>query len=188
MKKYLLLPLLLCLPALPAWSSSFDLSFNDTSAQAQIVFPLRSDDYGTMQFEGRALYNDREETRLGSAGVAFVGEPGNVPGLSLGVGGLLYGGRTDDRQDLLALGVGGRLNFAPPALGGVGVGGKIYYAPRIFTGLDAERLLETGVRLAYAVTPKVRIFAEYQNIRSDFEDRGNWTIDEEVRVGFQASF
>jgi hypothetical protein len=73
-------------------------------------------------------------------------------------------------------------------LGGVGVGGKIYYAPRIFTGLDAERLLETGVRLAYAVTPKVRVFAEYQNIRSDFEDRGNWTIDEEVRVGFQASF
>lgn len=188
MKKYLLLFLLLCLPALPAWSSSIDLNFNDTSAQAQLVLPLRSDDYGTMEFEGRLLYNDHEETRLGSAGLIFVGEPGNVPGLSLGIGGLLYGGRTDDKQDLSALGVGGRLRFAPPKLGGIGVSGKVYYAPRIFTGIDAERLLETGVRLSYAVTPKVRLYAEYQNIRCDFEDRGNWTIDEEVRVGFQASF
>jgi hypothetical protein len=188
MKKYLLFSLLLCLPALPAWSSSFELSFNDMSAQAQLDLPLRSDDYGTIQLEGRALYNDHEDTRLGSAGLLFVGEPGNVPGLSLGVGGLLYGGRADDGQDLLSLGVGGRLNFAPPALGGFGVAGKVYYAPRIFTGLDAERLLETGIRLGYAVTPKVRVFAEYQNIRCDFEHRGNWTIDDEVRVGFLASF
>jgi hypothetical protein len=188
MKKYLLFSFLMCLHALPAWSSSFDLGFNDTSAQAQLAIPLRSDDYGAIQFEGRALYNDQEETRLGSAGLTFVGEPGNVPGLSLGVGGLLYGGRTDDRQDLVALGVGGGLNFVPPALGGIGLAGKIYYAPRIFTGLDAERLLETGVRLSYAVTPKVRVLAEYQNIRSDFDDRGNWTIDDEIRVGFQASF
>jgi len=188
MKKYLLLSLLLCLPTVPAWSGSFDLSFNDTSAQAQLAFPLRSDDYGTMQLEGRALYNDQEDTRLGSAGLVFVGEPGNIPGLSLGVGGLLYGGRTDDKQDILAFGVGGHLDFAPPALGGFGLTGKVYYAPRVFTGLDAERLLETGLRLGYAVTPKVRVFAEYQNIRSDFEDRGNWTIDEEVRVGFQANF
>jgi len=188
MKKSLLFFLLLCLPALPAWSSSLELSFNDTSAQAGFDFPLRSDDYGTMQVEGRALYNEDEETRLGSAGLVFVGEPGNVPGFSLGVGGLLYGGRTDERQDLLALGVGGKLNYAPPALGGFGVTGKVYYAPRIFTGLDAERLLETGIRLGYAVTPKVRVFAEYQNIRCDFEDRGSWSIDEEARVGFQASF
>ena len=89
MKKYLLLSFLLCLSTVPAWSSSFDLSFNDTSAQAQLAFPLRSDDYGTMQLEGRALYNDQEDTRLGSAGLVFVGEPGNIPGLSLGVGGLL---------------------------------------------------------------------------------------------------
>lgn len=188
MKKWLFLFLLFCVPALQARAGSVDFGFNDTSAQAQLALPLRSDDYGTVQLEGRLLYNDHEETRLASAGVLFLGEPGNVPGLSLGIGGQLYGGRSDDKQDLLALGIGGRLNFAPPALGGFGLAGKIFYAPKIFSGIDAERLLETGGRLSYAVTPKVRVYLAYQNLRGNFEDRGDRTIDEEVRVGFEASF
>lgn len=188
MKKSLLLSLLICLCALPGWAASIDLSFNDTSAQLKGDYPIRTDDYGTARIEGRLLYNDPEETKLASAGIAFVGRPGNVPGLSLGIGGLLYGGRADDDQELLAVGIGGQVTFAPPALGGVGVSGKFYYAPKVFSGMDAERLLETGLRLSYAATPKVRLYLEYQNIRSDFEDRGNWTIDDEFRVGFAASF
>lgn len=188
MKKGLVLFLLPCLLAAPAGATSVDLDINDFSVQLQFVQPLSADDYGTAQAEGRLLYNDHEETRLASAGMLFVGEPGNVPGLDLGVGGQLYGGRTDERQELLALGLGGRLTYAPPVLGGVGVGGKLYYAPQILSTLDAERLLETGVRLSYAATPKVRLYAEYQNLRSDFEERGNRTIDEGVRVGFEASF
>lgn len=188
MKKWLLLSLLPCLLAAPVAAQSVDLSFNESSAQLQFAYPLRADDYGVVQAEGRLLYNKDEETRLASAGLLFIGEPGNVPGLDFGFGGRLYGGRTDERQDLLALGVGGRVTFAPPVLGGVGVGGKLFYAPNIFSGLDAERLLETGVRLSYAVTPKVRLYGEYQNLRSDFEERGTWTIDEGVRVGFEARF
>jgi len=114
--------------------------------------------------------------------------PGNVPGLELGVGGLLYGGRTDDRQDLFDLGVGGRVTYAPPALGGIGATAKAYYVPQVFAWSDSERLLETGLRLSYAVLPKVLVHLEYQNIRADFEDLGNRTIDEGVRVGFEARF
>lgn len=188
MKKWLVLFLLPCLFAVPAGAASVDLGINDVSVQLQFAQPLRADDYGTVQAEGRLLYNDHEETRLASAGLLFVGEPGNVPGLDLGVGGLLYGGRTDERQDLLALALGGRLTYAPPVLGGVGVGGKLFYAPQILSALDADRLLETGVRLSYAATPKVRLYAEYQNLRSDYEERGNWSIDEGVRIGFAGSF
>jgi hypothetical protein len=188
MKKWLLLFLLSCPIVAPATATSVDLGLNDFSVQLQFAQPLHEDDYGTVQAEGRLLYNDREETKIASAGLLFIGEPGNVPGLNLGIGGQLYGGRTDDRQDLLALGVGGRLAYAPPMLGGVGIGGKLFYAPQILAGLDADRLLETGVRLSYAVTPMVRVYGEYQNLRSDFEDRGNWTIDEGVRLGFEASF
>jgi hypothetical protein len=187
-KKWLFLLLLSCPIVAPAGATSVDLGLNDFSVQMQFAYPLHVDDYGMVQAEGRLLYNDREETRVASAGLLFVGEPGNVPGLNLGVGGHLYGGRTDERQDLLALGVGGRLAYAPPMLGGVGVSGKLFYAPQILAGLDADRLLETGVRLSYAVTPMVRVYGEYQNLRSDFEDQGNWAIDEGVRIGFEASF
>jgi len=188
MKKWLFCSLAICLAATTAGAGTVDLGFNDYSAQAALTLPLHSDDYGMIEGEGRLLYNDREETKLASAGLLFAGQPGNVPGLDLGVGGLLYGGRTDESQDLLTLGVGGRVNYAPPVLGGFGISGKLFYSPNIFSGLDAERLLETGLRISYAVTPKVRLHAEYQNLRCDFDDRGEWSIDEGVRIGFAANF
>jgi hypothetical protein len=114
MKKWLLLPLFLCLLVAPAGATSVDIGVNDFSVQLQLANPLYADDYGTVQFRGRLLYNNKEETRLASAGLMFVGEPGNVPGLDLGIGAQLYGGRTDEGQDLLALGLGGLLTYAPP--------------------------------------------------------------------------
>jgi len=188
MKKWQLLYLLVCLIAVPAGATSIDVGVNDFSLQLQLAEPLRANEYGTVQLEGRILYNNKEETRLGSVGMMFEGEPGNVPGLVLGVGGHLYGGRTDDRQDLMVFGLGGLVTFAPPVLGGLGIGGKLYYAPQILSGLDADRLLETGLRISYAATPMVRLYAEYQNLRADFEKRGNWSIDEGVRLGFAANF
>jgi len=169
-------------------AATIELGINDFSVQLHVSQPVLADDYGRVEAEGRFLYNNREETRLGSAGLLFAGEPGNVPGLNLGIGGQLYGGRTDQQQDLLALGVGGRVVYAPPVMGGLGVSGRIYYAPQILAGLDADRLLESAIRLGYSITPKVRLYGEYQNVRSDFKNHGNWTIDEGVRLGFEATF
>lgn len=188
MKKWPFLSIFFLLLAVPAGATALDIGVNDYSIQLQLANPLAADDYGTVQVEGRLLYNNREETRLASAGLMFVGAPGNVPGLDLGVGAHLYGGRTDEKQDLLALGLGGLLTYAPPALAGFGLGGKFFYAPQILSGLDTDRLHETGVRISYAATPKVLLYAEYQNLRSDFEKRGNWSFDEGVRLGFAANF
>jgi hypothetical protein len=188
MKKLLVLAFLFCLVSVEAKATSLDLSLNDFSIQGQLSYPLEEDNYGTSLLKARFLHNDHEETTLGSLGFDFLGEMGNVPGLELGVGSHLYGGHTDDDQDLLALGIGGQVNFFPPAWGGFGVSGKIFYAPRILSLLDAERILETGVRISYAFTPKIRAHVGYQKIRTDFENRGNQTIDEGVRVGFEAYF
>lgn len=172
----------------PAAADSLEIAFNDNSAQAQYDHLLLQDEYGSSLINLRFLYNDREETTLGSLGFDFVGEPGNIPGLKIGVGATVNGGETDDSQDILTLGVGGRLSYAPPALGGVGLAAKVFYGPRIFAFLDAERMLETGARLGYAVTPRIALHVSYQNIRIDFDDRGDWTIDDAIRVGFTGTF
>ncbi len=188
MKRWIWLALCISLVAIQAEADSLDLSFNDSSAQVGYRHPLVEDALGRSVVHARLLYNADEKTRLGSAGFDFIGEPGNVPGLELGIGAQLYGGRTHRGQDLLALGIGGRTEYYPPALGGFGVTGKIIYAPKIFTLIDAERLLETGLGVAYSVTPRVRVMLEYQNIRTKFDDYGNWTIDDGLRIGFQARF
>jgi hypothetical protein len=188
-KRLVLILVLLLVPAVTmAQSPSLDIGFNDNSAQLQFNYPLLEDDYGTSLVNARALYNSDEDTTLGSLGFDFTGEPGNVPGLNLGAGAQLYGGDTHSGQDFIVLGVGTRMGYAPPFLGGFGIDGKIFYGPNIFSFLDAERLLETGLRISYAITPKVKVHLGYQNIRTDFEDYGTWTIDEGLRLGFEARF
>lgn len=171
-----------------AEADTFDLTLNDYSAQVSYGRLLAEDEFGRSVLRGRVLFNDKEETLLSSVGFDFSGSPGNVPGLDLVLGAELLGGRADRSRDLLGLGVGGGVNYLPPFLGGVNVGAKLFYIPGILAFLEAERMLESSVRVGYAVTPRARLHLEYQIIRADVEDGGNWTIDEGVRVGFEARF
>jgi hypothetical protein len=179
--------------ATAAMAESFEISLNDTSVQAQYGHLLGRDDYGSAHLQTRILYNDRKDTLLGSLGLDFSGAPMEVPGLELAVGVHLIGGETQRGRhtndlDLLALGIGGRIVYSPAELHGLSIGGRAFYGPKILSFLDAERLIETGLRLGFAVTPTVQLFVDYQNIRVDFERYGYRTIDDSLRVGFAARF
>ncbi|MFA5515505.1 MAG: hypothetical protein WDA20_04385 [Desulfuromonadales bacterium] len=188
MKRLICLTLLFSLLTLQAEADTLGLSLNDDSVQLDYRHLLVEDDFGRSVAHGRFLYNDDEDTRLGSVGFDFVGEPGNLPGLEVGIGVQVYGGVTDASQDILALGIGGRSEYFPPTLGGFGAMAKIIYAPRILSFLDTERMLEAGFGVAYSMTPRVRLTLEYQEVRAKFDDHGTWLIDDGVRAGFQARF
>jgi hypothetical protein len=188
----LVLALLLAMCTTAA-AESFEISLNDTSVQAQYGHLLGRDDYGAAHLQSRLLYNDRKDTLLGSLGLDFSGEPLEVPGLELAVGVHLIGGETQRGRhvedfDLLSLGIGGRVVYAPAELHGLSVGGRAFYGPKILSFLDAERLIETGVRLGFAITPVVQLFADYQYMRVAFEGHGYRTVDDSLRVGFAARF
>ncbi len=187
-KRTLFIFAIISLGAGSAAAASIDLGFNDNSFQLEYQHPLRSDDYGASIASARFLYNDDEETVLGSLGFDFVGEPGNVPGLDLGVGAELYGGETDQNLDFINLGIAAQATYAPPRLGGLGLSARLAYAPEIFSFLDSEGLFEYDLRLTYAALPRVKVYLGYQNIRMDFEDSGSKTIDEAVRIGFIGHF
>ncbi len=193
MRNSLTLSILALVLAGPAAASSLDLNFNDYSAQAEFASEIAADQYGRSQWRGRLLYNDKRDTVLGSVGVDFLGSPGNIPGLELGIGAKVNGGKTASgraRQDLLTLAIGGQGIFAPPFWGGFGIAGSLFYSPQIFSLLDAERLLEWDVRLNYAVSPRIGVYAGYQRTRADFDrpTPAKRTIDEGLRLGFRAYF
>jgi hypothetical protein len=179
----------LCLCAASAGAVSLDMSLNDDSLQAQIFVPVTQDAYGTTLLGVRGLYNDDVETRLISGEVDFLGKPGDVPGLTAGVGMIVWGGEagSDGEFDLFSVGIGARAGYAPPQLMGIGIDGKFFYGPKILTAGDSERVLETGVRLSYAFIPKARLFVEYQKIHVDF-DGGDGDLDDDLRIGFEAQF
>lgn len=187
--KFTWLSCLLCLLAVaPAQATSFELGLNDSSAQLRLGQPLRSDELGQTLLQARLLYSDKEETKLGSLGLEFAGEPGNVLGLEVGVGASAYLGETHRGRDFFNLALTLRAEYAPPALGGLGIAGRLAYAPEVLSFAESESLFETAGQVSYAVTPKARVFLEYQNLRNEFERRGNWTIDDAVRLGFQTHF
>ncbi len=168
----------------------FDIGFNDDSFQLAYETGLSEDTaYGSTFLKGRFLFNDEGGTRLGSLGLDFVGHPGNFAGLGVGAGVKLYAGKADPDVDFINLGVGFNVDYVIPHLEGLGISAGIDYAPQVFSFRDSERLLETGVRLTYAVMPKVKLFVGYQNVRLDVEDRsGRSTIDDDVRIGFVGTF
>lgn len=172
-----------------AVADSVDISFNDNSFQLGYEHPMQQDDYGTAMANGRFLYNNDDETKLGSLGLDFVGKPGNIPGLGLGVGAKIYAGTTDPDTDFINLAIGLRGSYILPQLQGLGVAARLYYAPNVFSFRDSERLLESEVRLTYAVLPKVKLYVSYQNINLDIEPRADdRTIEDSVRIGFVGYF
>jgi len=182
-----------------AWAAanSLELNFNDNSAQARVGMIINQDAYGTSLVDLRGLYND-EDVQDGwmiSGGFDFIGEPGNVPGLELGIVADVKVGDSDKTdiyntdRDFGAVGVGALARYFPPALGGFGFAGRAVYSPKIFSFLEANRLTEFSARVGYVITPKIGVHVEYQNVEVEFDNiLGDVDIDDEIRVGFEARF
>ncbi len=181
---------MLCLCAASAGAASLDLSLNDDSVQAQAFFPITQDAYGTTQVGVRGLYNDDHDTKLASGEIDFIGKPGDIPGLTAGVGMNVWGGEAGRGVDvdIFSVGIGAKVGFAPPQLMGIGIDGKFFYGPKILSGGDSERVFESGLRLSYAIIPKARLFVEYQKIHVDLDGGGDGDIDDDLRIGFEAKF
>ena len=173
-----------------AEAASLDIDANDYSVQGRIIAPILEDAYGRSEFNGRFLLNEDEDLILGSFGLDFFGQV--APGLDLGVGLETLGGEKESRledQELLAVALGARLSYYPPGFyDRLRFMAKAFYAPKVLSFLDLDRALETGLRVSYAITTRVDLYAEYQRIGADFDDLGDQTIDEGIRLGFMATF
>jgi large subunit ribosomal protein L21 len=122
--------------------------------------------------------------------IDFIGKPGDIPGLTAGVGMIVWGGEAGrgGDVDIFSVGLGAKVGFAPPQLMGIGIDGKFFYGPKILTTGDSDRVFESGLRVSYAIIPKVRCFVEYQKIHVDFDGGGDGDIDDDLRIGFEAKF
>ena len=130
---------------------------------------------------------DEGRVGVGSLGVGVQGSPGNVPGLKTGVHISLVGSDTKD-LNMMAVGVGLQVNYAPPSLRGLGMLAAVNYAPDVFAFMDAESYLETSVGLFFNFMPTAALTLSYNNLLVDFEDFGDVRLDESVRLGVRLRF
>lgn len=188
MKSVLLGMVLFALLGTPVWAGSFSLDFNDHSTQFGYVQKLNTQTYGDTVVKVRYLYNDNSRTNLAGLAAGVIGSPGNVDGLKLGIDVVLNGGRTENDQDVLAVGLGFAAEYAPPVLRGLGFDGRLVYSPEIFTFLDSEDYFEWAVGMGYQVLPTAKVTLAFQNIQIDTKSRSSFNLDETVRFGITLTF
>jgi hypothetical protein len=189
MRFFVSLTLLLTLIATPLFADSIDIGFNEDSFQAGLESSLRNTSYGNTAANIRILHNDDKETKLVSAGFDFLGKPGNMMGLTTGLGVKGYLGSTDHDLDFANVALGVRAEYTIPQLLGLGVEASIYFAPKVLSFRDSEKLLDSQIRLTFPIIPKAKVFVGYQNIMHDFDNSGDdESIDEGLRFGFIGTF
>ncbi len=177
--------LLLATPCLAA--GSVEISFSDVTGLLSYEHTITNAEDNNSKLNGRFMRNTEENTSLGSVGFDVHAPIAGVDGLQLGGGVKVYAA-TYQNQDIVSAAMGVLADYFPPALGGFGLSGDIYYGPKVFTGQDADWLLESNARVAYRLSPFAEFFVAYNNIRADMEHRGTRSLNEIGRIGMVFSF
>lgn len=177
--------LILC--SSPCLAARLELGFNDEAAQVSLTQEISSDDFSSSAVSAAFLRNTEEDTTIGSVGFNAASDIGSVEGLNIGAGFKGYFGRRDD-DDIASGALGISMEFVPAVVEGLGLSADIYYSPKIFTGMDADRLVERNIRLFYRMQERYDVFVSYTNIEVDIKDSDRKTFDQSVRVGMSISF
>lgn len=164
------------------------ISFNDYSAQIALRTQVSDYDTGRSVLSVRGLYNDRKETELVSAAFDVLG-PINNTGLEIGAGVKAYYVNSGLNNDKLAAGgIGVVVRYVLPTQMRISFTGRANYCPEIFNTMDGEKLFENHVRASFEIAPRATAFVSYTNIKADFENLGERTIDDSFRVGLSLGF
>jgi hypothetical protein len=176
-----------------ALADTIDINLRDKSAQFQYKSSLGRDALGKTEFHVGVLYVNTNNL-LSDIGLLVKDELGaNVPGVSVGVGikGVVarVKGNNSTTNNASALALGGLVRYSPPAIQRLGVVGEVYLSPNIVTFGDADRYVETGVRVEYEVIPQAVVYLGYRRIAFGLKAQSSYAIlDEGVNVGLRISF
>ena len=175
-----------------ALADTIDINLSDTSAQFQYKSSMGRDALGKTEFHVGVLYVDKNNL-LGDFGLLVKDELGsNAPGFSVGVGikGVVakVKGNNPTTSNASAMALGAMARYSPPATQRLGFVGEVYLSPNIVTFGDANRYVETGVRMEYEVIPQAVVYLGYRRIGFGLKTQPDATLDEGFNLGVRISF
>ena len=176
----------------PVLADAIDIALRDASAQFQYKTSMGRDALGKTEFHAGVLYVNKHNM-MGDFGLLVKDElGGNAPGFSVGVGikGLVaqVTGKNLTQNTVSALALGGMVRYSPPAISRLGFVGQVYFSPNIVTFGDADRYVESGVRMEYEVIPQAVVFLGYQRIGFGLKTQPYTILDEGANLGVRMSF
>jgi len=162
------------------------LGFSEHSAQAKYTKDVGSGQIGGAEAGAGLLFNSSGDF-LVEASLNVFNEAGTkLPGLVLGLGGKTYLSSWDSRE-ILALAIGGQVNYPIPSYERFVLHLDAYYAPDIVTFRDANAFLELATRAEYELLPQGAAFVEWRRFAAR---TGGYMekVDTGLRLGFRIKF
>jgi len=168
-------------------ADTVDVNLRDNSAQLQYFASMGRDTLGRADMHAGLLYVDKHNL-LGDLGLIVRNEVGkSAPGVSVGVG---IKGLTAkaNGHNAAALAIGGMVRYSPLPDHRFGIIGQLYLSPNIVTFGDADRYIETGVRLEYEIIPQAAAYLGYRNVKFGIQGNSDATLDEGGFIGVRIMF
>jgi hypothetical protein len=169
-------------------------SLSEDSAQVKYGAFVGGQSSGRSEMGAGFLFNE-DSDYVAEMGLKVVNSAGTkAPNLTVGVGGKVFaatvsGAGSAQDTDIVALGLGGELDYTMPFNDRLSVGASFYYAPSIVSFLDAERFRDVSARVSFAVLPEATAYVEYQQFHVTLDDdRGSGDIEKGARLGLQINF
>lgn len=175
-----------------ALADSLDINLSNKVAQFQYIAPMGNVGQGKSEAHMGLLYNNSNNV-LGDVGLLVMNNGDSASAASFGVGVKVIAA-TVEKNNTMALALGGQVRLTPVDDKKLGIVGHVYFAPDIVTFGDAERFVETGVRVEYEIMQQAAAYVGYRktkfnvNILPSPAPAVGVVLDEGVHVGVRISF
>lgn len=171
-----------------ALADALDVNLRDNSAQFQYRAAMGTATLGKSEMHLGYLYTSKSNNSFADLGILVKDEvTSDAPGLTVGFGmkGLIARVNTNNAS---AIALGGLVRYALPAAPRVGLVASAYWSPNILTFGDADRSIETGMRVEYEVIPQAAAYVGYRKIRFGMKNSSDATLEEGAHIGVRLSF
>ena len=172
-----------------AIAQSLDVSLNDNSALFDYVASTAGrGGLGNAAVDLGTYFTNTDDIML-MAGLQVVDATGTgSPGLDAGVGAKLFALRADAKEDILALTLGGQLQYVPAFASRVEVLLQAFFAPDIVTFGDGRQFLFFTANVGYLVMQRAKVYFGYRLLEVELVSRENLGIESGPHIGLQVSF
>lgn len=170
----------------PAGAAELDINVNDDAARGSFAWQLA--DSKLALDAGWLHHQDRGDVAHFGLHLVDFASAGTNP-IEAGIGTkLFYFDSESLNQDGLAGGLGGFFRYTFPNMDRIKIGGSLYYAPDVLATGDAESYREIGLQVAYNVLREADVYLGFRNIKGEFDNGADATIDSGLHIGFRLEF
>jgi len=172
-----------------AEARGIDLKLADEMAEFTYLTESSTFGYGGADVGLGVMFTEDDDVQF-SGQIMISGNPaGNNKAYQYGVGGKIMLTTIDAADDEIgALAIGGQFRYVVPSATPIAIVAAGYFAPGITSFSGADQYLEFRVAFEMEVTPSARAYVGYRNAEYEFENGGEFEIDDNLHLGIKFDF